>query len=270
MTHFGSGEAVTALCRANRTSITVRGKDFCSEVIGRMSLSAFILFHLTGREPSEDAARMLDALIIAISEHGLSPTAIAARMTYASGPEALQAAVAAGVLGAGSVVLGSAAEAAELLAEGAAAVAAGEVIDAAARRIAAREKDAGGKLPGFGHPLHKPDDPRATRLLALADELGQSGRHVAFLRALAPAADDAWGKHLVMNIQAPIAAIGLDMGLPPFLTRAIPILARAIGVLGHIAEEAERPLGFRLAMLANEAVRYRGPDGQESPVQVFD
>jgi citrate synthase len=234
-----------------------------------MSLSAFILFHVTGREPSTAETAMLDALIIAISEHGLAPTAIAARMTYASGPEALQAAVAAGILGAGSVVLGSASDAAELIAKGVHQVRGGEDITNVARAIAEAEKAANRKLPGFGHPLHKPVDPRTVRLLALADELGIAGDNCAFLKVLAAVADQVWGKPLVLNIQGPIAAIGLDMGLPPFLTRAIPILARAIGVLGHIAEEAENPMGFTLAMLANDMARYRAPDGVESPVQVF-
>ena len=266
MSTFGKAEPVTALCAADRTSITLRGKDFCNDVIGAMTLSSFIFFHLTGRVPSEQQAKMLDALIISIAEHGLSPTAIAARMTYSSGPEALQAAVAAGILGAGSVVLGSASEAADLIAEGVAEARRGQNHAVVARRLAERALAGGGKIPGFGHPLHKPDDPRAVRLLELSDELGVSGDHVQFLRALAGAADAVAGKHLVLNIQGPIAAIGLDLGFPPFLTRAIPILARAIGVLAHIAEESERPLGFFIANLANEAVKYRGPDGVEQSV----
>lgn len=263
---MGSGIPTTALCKADRASITVRDRDFCNDLIGGMSLSAFMLFHWTGREATPAEAAMLDALIIAITEHGLAPTAIAARMTYASGPEALQAAVAAGILGAGSVVLGSAAQCADLLVAGVEQVMAGAAAGPVARALIEGEIAAGRKLAGFGHPLHKPADPRAVRLLTLADELGIAGAHVAFLRTLAPIADSLHEKPLVMNVQAPIAAIGLDMGLPPFLTRAIPILARAIGVIGHIAEEAEHPIGFALAMQANQAVRYREADGSTTPL----
>lgn len=270
MAAFGKVDATTAICSADRSNITMRGRDFVNEVVGCMSLSGFIFFHLTGKEATAAQAAMLDALIIAISEHGLAPTAIAARMTYSSGPEALQGAVAAGILGAGSVVLGSAAEAAALIEEGVGLVNTGTPISEAAGAIAARGLTGGKKLPGFGHPLHKPDDPRSLRLLELSDQLGLSCSHVAFLRELCIAADAVNGRHLPLNIQGPIAAIGLDLGFPAFLTRAIPILARAIGVLGHIAEEAQAPIGFYLAHVCNDAVDYRSPDGERRKILNFD
>jgi citrate synthase len=267
---FGKIDASTAICSADRSSITMRGRDFVNEVVGCMSLSAFIYFHLTGNEATPQQSRMLDALIIAISEHGLAPTAIAARMTYSSGPEALQGAVAAGILGAGSVVLGSAAEAAVMMKEGIALANAGMTVAEAAEVIARSGMADNKRLPGFGHPLHKPDDPRSVRLLDLSDTLGVSGPHVAFLRHLCVAVDTVNGRHLPLNIQGPIAAIGLDMGFPAFLTRAIPILARTIGVLGHIAEEAQNPIGFHLAQVCNDAVEYCGPDGERRKILNYE
>ncbi|MBH5323476.1 citryl-CoA lyase [Aurantiacibacter sediminis] len=263
MSNFGKADPVTSICTADRKSITFRGKDFCEDVIGGMGLGAFIFFHLTAREPSEGEAKMLEALIISITEHGMSPTALAARMTISAAPEALQGAVAAGILGAGSVLLGSADETAALLAEGLAMMDAGTSDTEAADDIVARVLDAGDKLPGFGHPLHKPDDPRSVRLLELADEHGVAGRNTQFLHSLSAAADRKAGKHLVLNVQAPIASISADMGFPPFMSRAIPILARAIGVLGHIAEEQERPLGMYATMLANQHIQYEPPGGGE-------
>ncbi|MEM9840393.1 MAG: citryl-CoA lyase [Pseudomonadota bacterium] len=256
---FGGGEVVSSLCTADRTSITVRGKDYCRDIIGGMSLSGFIFFHLTGREASEAEAKMLDALIISIAEHGLSPTALAARITYAAAPDALQGAVAAGILGAGPVLLGSADETAALLAEGVAMIEAGTSREDAARQLAKRVKAEGGKLAGFGHPLHKPDDPRTVRLLELAEQYGVTGPHTAFLADLSAAANKVWGRDLVVNVQAAIGAISTDMGLPPFLSRAIPILARAIGVLGHVAEEAERPIGINAVMTVYREARYDPP-----------
>lgn len=263
MSQFGKVDPVTSICTADASSITFRGKDLCEDVMGKMGLGAFIFFHLTAREPSEGEAKMLEALIIAITEHGLSPTALAARMTISAAPEALQGAVAAGILGAGSVLLGSADETATLLARGLSLIDEGMDEADAAFQIVDEEFGAGRKLPGFGHPLHKPDDPRSVRLLELAKKYRVGGRHTAFLEALSEAADKAAGKHLVLNVQAPIASITADMGFPPLMAKAVPILARAIGVLGHIAEEQERPLGIYATMLANEHVKYEPPGGGE-------
>ena len=202
---------------------------------------------------------MLDALLISIAEHGLAPSVLAARMTIAAEPDSLQGAVAAGILGCGKVILGSSAECAELLED-----AVGRDGDRAsvARQVAQEVFDAGGKLPGYGHPLHKPDDPRSVRLLALSEELGVAGEHVAMLREISAVADDIWGKHLVLNVQGPIAAIALDMGLSAFMVKSIPLLARTISVIGHINEELESPLGFHVTMMANGAIQYVGEESE--------
>jgi citrate synthase len=259
VSNFAESEAITSISTANRERITVRGRDFCDEIVGRFSLTAFLYFHVTGREPTVAETQMLDALLVSITEHGLSPTAIAARLTYASAPEALQAAIAAGLLGAGTVVLGAAQEVAEVLADGVNRVKRGGDAAAIARELASQTRERGAKLPGFGHPLHHPVDPRAQRLIAIAEQLNLSGPHLEFLQVLTQEARSVWQKPLVLNVQGPIAAIALDMGLPAFLMRAIPIIARAVGVLGHIAEEREHPLAFHLTMLANHATTYVDP-----------
>jgi citrate synthase len=174
----------------------------------------------------------------------MMPTNVAARMTLAADPDSLQGAVAAGILGAGPVVLGTAEECAYLLAEA----------DAAGRsekEVAREYRESGRKVPGFGHPVHKPVDPRAERILELANEHGVAGTHVAFARSLR---DEV--QPLPMNVSMPIAAVMLDLGFPATAVKAVPILARTAGLLAHLAEEGEEPIGFVLARAAEEAVEY--------------
>ncbi|MCZ6511622.1 MAG: citryl-CoA lyase, partial [Alphaproteobacteria bacterium] len=209
------GEAKSAIETSDAASITIRGKDLCNELMGQVSIAEFFYFHLTGKEPTEDQAFFLDLLVVALAEHGLVPSVQAARMTLAAAPEALQAAVAAGILGVGSVILGSAEQVAEMLdatrqrieEEGLSAA-------DAAREICAEYKAAGKFLPGFGHPIHHPIDPRAKRVLALADERGDSGQYVALLRLFPAAVEAVWGKALPMNLTGPMAAVLLDLDVP--------------------------------------------------------
>jgi citrate synthase len=250
------GEAKSSISTADAASITVRGKDLCRDLIGTMSFSEFFFFHLTGRAPSADQAFFLDALLVTIAEHGLTPSVQAARATLAAGPEAMQGAVAAGILGCGSVVLGTAEYCADLLEKGVARVKAGEDPAQAAVAMAREVREAGGKLPGFGHPIHHPVDPRTVRLLELADARKIAGPHVAFLRVLAPAVRDVWGKALTMNVSGPIAAILLDLGFPKAAVKGIPLLARTAGIIGHLVEETRRPIGFLMAHHAEEAISY--------------
>ena len=237
--------AVTRIGRAYPDRVEIRGRDLTGDLMGRLTFTEYFHLLLTGEEPTEDQRFFLDLLLVAIAEHGLMPTNVAARMTLAADPDLLQGAVAAGILGAGSVVLGTAEECARILE-------ADEEPLALARRI----HEAGGKVPGFGHPVHRPVDPRAERILELADERGVAGRHVARARALREAVAEVWGKALTMNVSLPIAAVLLDLGFPAAAAKAVPILARTASLLAHLAEEQERPVGFLLARAAEEAVEY--------------
>jgi citrate synthase len=195
-------------------------------------------------------------LLVSIAEHGMMPTNVAARMTLAADPESLQGAVAAGILGAGSVVLGTSEECAGLLEQAQAEVASGGEPAAVAGELARGIHAAGGRVPGFGHPVHRPLDPRAERILELADARAASGSHVLLARSLRDAVAEAWGKPLTMNVSLPIAAVLLDLGFPSTAAKAVPILARTAGLLAHLAEEREHPLGFLLARAAEDAVEY--------------
>jgi len=244
----------TGIAQAYPDRVEVRGRDLTGDLMGRLTFTDYFHLLLTGTEPTEEQRFFLDLLLVSIAEHGLMPSNVAARMTLAADPDSLQGAVAAGILGAGSVVLGTSGECARLLAEG---VAAGGEPVAVARDVARSIHEAGAKVPGFGHPVHRPVDPRAERILELADARGASGAHVELARALRDAVAEAWGKPLPMNVAMPIAAVLLDLGYAEDVVKAVPILARTAGLLAHVAEERESPLGFFLAEKAEAAVEYR-------------
>ena len=239
-----TGSAVSRICQAYPDRVAVRGRDLTGDLMGRLSFTAYFHLLVTGEEPTDDQRDFLDLVLIAIAEHGMMPTNVAARMTLSADPGSLQGAVAAGILGCGPVLLGTSQECADLL-----------VLDdpaAEARAI----KDRGGRVPGFGHPVHKPLDPRAERILELADARGVSGTYVARARQVRDAVHEAYGKPLTMNVSMPIAAVMLDLGFPPSIVKAIPILARTGGLLAHLAEEQERPIGFVMGHAAEQAVTY--------------
>ena len=236
--------AVSRIAQAFPDRVEVRGRDLTGDLMGRLGFTEYFHLLLTGSEATEEQRYFLDLLLVSIAEHGMMPTNVAARMTLAADPGSLQGAVAAGILGAGPVVLGTSEECARLLQE--------PDPVAAVHRI----HEAGGRVPGFGHPVHGPVDPRAERILELADERGASGRHVALARELRDTLAELRGKPLVMNVSMPIAAVLLDLGFPSSTVKAIPILARTAGLLAHLAEEQEHPVGFDLARAAEEAVEY--------------
>jgi citrate synthase len=248
-------EPVSHISHAYPDRVEVRGRDLTSDLMGRVTFTEYFHLLLTGDEPTEQQRYFLDLLLVAIAEHGMMPTNVAARMTLAADPGSLHGAVAAGILGAGPVVLGTAEDCARLLNE---AVASGSEPGKVAGEIHA----AGGKVPGFGHPVHRPVDPRAERILELADARGASGPHVTFARSLSDVVAEVWGKPLPMNVSMPIAAVMLDLGFPASAVKAVPILARTAGLLAHLAEERERPLGFLMAAAAEDAVTHELPDAR--------
>jgi citrate synthase len=243
------GDPISHISQAHPDRVEVRGRDLARELMGSLTFTEYFHLLLTGDEPTDDQRFFLDLLLVAIAEHGMMPTNVAARMTLAADPGSLQGAVAAGILGAGPVILGTADECARLLERG---VTGGT----SPLQIAQEVHDAGGKVPGFGHPLHRPVDPRAERILELADECGVSGAHVELARGLRGAVTEVWGRPLTMNVSMPIAAVMLDLDFPAGAVKAVPILARTAGLLAHLAEEQQNPIGFLMAGAAEESIRY--------------
>src|SRR3954449_2381188 len=254
-------DPVSRISQAYPDRVEVRGHDLSGDLMGRLSFTDYFHLLLTGREPTADQRYFLDLLLVAIAEHGMMPTNVAARMTLAADPGSLQGAVAAGILGCGPVILGTADACARLLDEAQQRVASGEEPAAVAADAARATRDSGARLPGFGHPVHRPLDPRAERILELADDRGVSGPHVALARCFREAAAATWGRPLTMNVSMPIAAVMLDLGFPAAAVKAVPILARTAGLLAHLAEEQEQPIGFAMARRAEEAVEYEPGGG---------
>jgi citrate synthase len=261
---FGrGGRPVSHISQAYPDRVEVRGRDLCGDLMGRVTFTEYFHLLLTGREPSERERYFLDLLLVAIAEHGMMPTNVAARMTLAADPGSLHGAVAAGILGCGPVILGTSEACARLLEEAQERVASGAEPGEVAAEMARGVRQSGGKLPGFGHPVHKPLDPRAERILELADSERVSGPHVALAHGFREGAAEAWGRPLTMNVSMPIAAVMLDLGFPAAAVKGVPILARTAGLIAHLAEEQQNPIGFLMAASAEEAVGYerRPEDG---------
>jgi citrate synthase len=250
---------VSHISQAYPDRVEVRGRDLCDDVMGRLTFTEYFHLLLTGSEPTDDQRYFLDLLLVAIAEHGMMPTNVAARMTLAADPGSLQGAVAAGILGAGPVILGTSEACARLLEDAQGKVAAGGEPAAVADEMARALHASGERVPGFGHPVHRALDPRAERILELADARGVSGPHVLLARGFRDGVEAAWGKPLPMNVSMPIAAVMLDLGFPSTAVKAVPILARTAGLLAHLAEEQEHPLGLLMAAKAEEAVEYDPP-----------
>ena len=256
---------VSRISRAYPDRVEVRGRDLTGDLMGRLTFTEYFHLLLMGDEPTEDQRFFLDLLLVAIAEHGMMPTNIAARMTLAADPGSLQGAVAAGILGCGPVLLGTAEACARLLEEAQEKVVAGRAPGAVAEDMARGIRASGGKVPGFGHPVHRPLDPRAERILELADARGVSGPHILLARYVRDAVAKAWGKPVTMNVAMPIAAVMLDLGFSSASVKAVPLLARTAGLLAHLAEEQQHPLGFLMAGRAEEAIDYewQPEDGRE-------
>ena len=249
----------SAISAANPERIVIRGLDLCRDLVGKISFTDHLWLLVTGKLPSAAQRRVLDAALVAIAEHGLVPSVAASRMTLAAAPEALQGAVAAGILGCGSVILGSAEAAARFFKS---------IVDRGPQTSAVRDalielRDRRQPVPGYGHPLHKALDPRVEALLSVATESGVAGRHIEIARAVEKLVPEVLGKSLVMNVSGAIGAVLLDAGYPLLAVKGVPILARTASLIAHLLEEQERPIGFVLAHSGAAAIRYDGdsPEG---------
>jgi citrate synthase len=248
----------TAICTADEDTIVVRGHDLCNDLIGRVSFTDHFYLLLTGQRPTPAALAVLDATLVAIAEHGLVPSVQASRMTLAAAPDALQGAVAAGILGCGSVILGASETAGRLFDEVRARMEAGATLDAAARDVVQSWREAKRAIAGYGHPLHKRRDPRVEALFGVARAHRIDDRFIAIAQAVERAIPGVTGKDLKLNVSAAIPAVLLGVGFPLQALRGVPILARTAGLVAHLQEEVQQPIGFALSNQAAREVEYTG------------
>lgn len=252
-------DAFTAISTSDTHTINVRGKELASELIGEIGFSGYFYFLLTGEKPSFAQQRLLDAVLVAIAEHGLVPSNQVARMTLAAAPDAMQGAVAAGILGCGSVVLGSTETCGRFLNEIFVLATDNKLsTDAAALEKLMQLRAARATVPGYGHPQHREGDPRAHKLIALAREVGIAGRYVDLVLRIGDLLPEVYNRSLPLNVSGAIPAVMLDAGFPLGALKGIPILARTASLIAHLHEEASRPIGFVLSGHAAEAIAYDG------------
>ena len=250
-------ERSSAISTSNEETIVVRGHDLV-ELIGTLTLTEHFWLLLTGELPTATQRRILDATLVAIAEHGLVPSVQAARLTLAAAPEALQGAVAAGILGCGSVVLGSAEAAGKFLAEIERRAAGGASLESAATAVVDEYRAAKRAIPGYGHPLHRGGDPRASRLLEVAVQAHSAGRHVEIARLVEQLLPALVGRALTLNVSGAIPAVLLDAGYPLLGLKGVPLLARTAGLIAHLVEEQQRGIGFVMSHAAAQAIDYDG------------
>jgi citrate synthase len=224
--------------------IFVRGKSLPREILGHMSLGEFAYFELTGEPPTPQQAAVFDAMVIALVEHGLTPSALAARLTFAGAPESLQSAVAAGLAGLGTTFAGTMEGAARMLTEAMAGRGPDQSLEDMARAVVEAQRAGKMAIPGLGHPIHKPVDPRAVRLFEIAEQNGLAGEHVQLMRLIGPEAERVTDKVLPINVTGAIGAICCELGFDWRMVRGFAVMARAIGLVAHIGEEIERPLAL--------------------------
>ena len=228
----------SGLGRSTPDQIFVRGHDLAADLLGKVNLGDVAFLELKGRLPNHHESVMFNALVVTLVEHGITPSTIAARLTYFGAPEALQAAVAAGLLGMGDRFGGSIEQAARTLQEAPAEA----DLRTTARHVVEAHRAGGQVIPGLGHPVHKPVDPRTTRLFELAQAHGFSGRHVQLMELIAEEATRVYERDLPVNATGAIAAIATEMEFPWRITRGLAVMARAIGLVAHLQEEMEEPM----------------------------
>lgn len=236
----------TSLGTSDATTITLLGKDLAGELIGQVGLGELAFWLTTLRRPAPGELRTFEAVLVALADHGFTPTAIAARLTLLSAPESLQGALAAGLLGGGSRYLGVTEDTgrflAAVLAEHGDPPSTGAEWDALARTAIERRRAEGRLVPGLGHPVHKERDPRTAVIVRIAREEGCYGPHLALFEAIGRVAPDVLGRALPLNGAGVCGAALADLGLPVELLRGYALLARAAGLLGQLAEELRTPI----------------------------
>lgn len=242
----------TDIAWSTPTTITVKGFDLCKDILGTLSLGDIAFLELTDRLPTTRESVVFNAIAVTLVEHGLTPSAIATRMTYTGAPEAMQAAVAAGLCGLGSVFVGSMETAARMLQEALPDPSKKADLGELARVIVERFHGRKQPVPGIGHPLHKPEDPRAPRLFQIAAENGFDGPYIRLMKLVAKEAESVYGKPLPINATGAIAAIASELKLPWRIVRGIGVMARAIGLVGHILEEMRAPMAREIKTWAED------------------
>jgi citrate synthase len=255
----------TSLGTSDADTISLLGQNLTTDLIGKVTFGELALWLVTQQRPTPQQVRVFEAVLVALADHGFTPTAIAARLTYLSAPDSVQGALAAGLLGGGSRFLGVTEDAGRFLAGALAAApfplpADDAGWDALALTAVQEARAAGRFVPGLGHPVHKVTDPRTPVLIAIAEQEGLRGAHLRLFEAIGRVHPQVLGRTLPLNGAGTCGAALADLGLPPSMLRGFALLARTAGLLGHLAEEQRRPLGMDMYLTVDRNAEYVPPD----------
>lgn len=234
--------------------LEIRGRSVLDDMLGRMTFAEAFYFIVTGKSAGEAQRKVMDAALVVLMDHGLTPTALVARLVADSLPDQPQVAIAAGTMMVGDKFAGTMAGAGRYLMDGAAAPDREEWAEGLVRSAAAERR----RLPGFGHPYYTPVDPRARSLFAIAEQAGVEGRYIETIRILSRALDRASGKPVTLNATGALGAVLCEIGFPVAAMRGLAVVSRAAGLTAHVAEENRSRLAPHLVETAN-AIPYE-PD----------
>lgn len=269
----------TSLGTSSPTEIRLLGQDLAGDLMGKVSFGELSFWLVAMRRPTPGELRVFESVLVALADHGFTPTAIAARLTYLSAPDSLQGALASGLLGGGSRFLGVTEDCALFLADTLArhdgGLPDGGVHDGGlpdsdagwdemALEAIRRQRAAGKFVPGLGHPNHKDGDPRTPVLLGIAEEEGLRGPHLRLFEAIGRMSEPALGRRLPLNGAGVCGAALADLGLPPEILRGFALLARTAGLLGQLAEERRRPIANDIYMAVDRNAVYVEPDASHT------
>jgi citrate synthase len=218
--------------------LRMRGKNTLTEIIGKLTFSEGFYFIVTGRQPTRAQARVLDAALLILMDHGLTPSALVARLVADSNPDDIQIPLAAGILMIGNKFAGTMGGAGLILAEG---MAHEGDKRAWALDLVRRFKQAKKRIPGFGHPDYVGTDPRAVRLIEVAREAGVEGRYIDLLQTLSEAVDAEAKRHIVLNVTGVLGAVLHEIGFPVQAMRSVAVVGRCAGLVAHVQEERSSP-----------------------------
>ncbi|MFZ2016643.1 MAG: citryl-CoA lyase [Nocardioides sp.] len=257
----------TSLGTSTADQIRLLGHDLAEDLMGQVGFGELAFWLVTLRRPTPSEVRVFETVLVALADHGFTPTAIAARLTYLSAPDSLQGALAAGLLGGGSRFLGVTEDCGQYLH---AVLADQDPLptddagwDALALDAVRRTREQGAFVPGLGHPVHKVQDPRTPRLIAIAEEEGLKGPHLTLFEAIGRTHEEVLGRRLPLNGAGVCGAALADLGLPVELLRGFALLARAAGLLGQLAEEVRRPIGMDAYLTVDRNAVYVDPTQEQ-------
>jgi citrate synthase len=255
----------TSLGTSSADEIRLLGQDLTADLMGKVGFGELAFWLVAMRRPTPSETRVFEAVLVALADHGFTPTAIAARLTYLSAPDSLQGALAAGLLGGGSRFLGVTEDCGTYLhevLEGAEGSLPSDDAgwDALALDTVRAQRASGRFVPGLGHHVHKDGDPRTPRLMQIAGEEGRFGPHLELFAAIGRVHPQVLGRTLPLNGAGVCGAALADLGLPLPLLRGFALLARTAGLIGQLAEELRHPVGNEIFLSVDRNNRSVPPE----------